>query len=145
MLGFHTSAHCIHRQFSQVLRVVVFAGSEGVEATREAIDWGFEPHIIVVGKEDVEATIELRGCQLMKMPRYKSATYQLGLGALWDRQQCRTRYSIVSLVTNMRQDVLLSLSWEIEKGESALGRGGSLVAGGLRSHDDRAGAAWQLG
>lgn len=126
MLGFHTSAHCIHRQFSQVLRVVVFTGSEGVETTRKAIDWGFEPHIIVVGKEDVEATIELRGRQLMKVPRYKSATYQLGLGA-------------------MRQDVLLGLSWEIEKGESALGWGGSLVAGGLRSHDDRAGAAWQLG
>jgi hypothetical protein len=72
----------------------------------------------------------------MKVPRYKSATYQLRLGALWGRQQCRTRYRIVNLVTNMRQDVLLGLSWEIEKGESALGRGGSLVAGGLRSHDD---------
>lgn len=81
MLGFHASAHCIHRQFSQVLRVVVITRSEGVEATRKAIDWGFEPHIIVIGKEDVEATIELRGCQFMKVPRYKSATYQLRLGA----------------------------------------------------------------
>jgi hypothetical protein len=72
----------------------------------------------------------------MKVPRYKSATYQLRLGALWGCQQCRTRHRIVSLGTNMRQDVLLGLCWEIEKGESALGRGGSLVAGGLRSHDD---------
>jgi Ni2+-binding GTPase involved in maturation of urease and hydrogenase len=45
-----------------MLRVVVVARSEGVETTRKAINWGFESHIIVIGKEDVEATIELRGC-----------------------------------------------------------------------------------
>jgi hypothetical protein len=47
--------------------------------------------------------------------------------------------------TNMRQDILLNLSWEIVESERAHGRGGSLVANGLRNHDERAGAAWQLG
>jgi len=47
--------------------------------------------------------------------------------------------------TNMRQDILLNLSWEILESKRAHRRGGSLVANGLRSHDERAGAAWQLG
>ena len=45
----------------------------------------------------------------------------------------------------MRQDILLNLSREILESERAHGRGGSLVANGLRSHNERAGAAWQLG
>lgn len=41
-----------------MLSVIVLARNEGVKPARQPIDWGFICQIIVVGKYDVEVTIE---------------------------------------------------------------------------------------
>lgn len=45
-----------------MLGIVVFAGGEGVKATCQSINRRVEIHIVIIGENDVEVSIQLRRC-----------------------------------------------------------------------------------
>lgn len=60
-------AQGIHGNVSQVFGIVVFAGSESIQPTGEAIYGRVEVEVVIVGEDDLEATVENGGCDLVKM------------------------------------------------------------------------------
>lgn len=71
MLSFDAGTQSVHREVLQVLSIVIFAGGEGIQATSQPVNRGFNVDIIVIGENDVEAAIELGCCQLTEPSRHQ--------------------------------------------------------------------------
>lgn len=62
--------------------IVIIARGEGIEATSEAVNGTFEPQVIFIGEEDVEAAVQMGGGELVEVLRDECDADEIGLGAL---------------------------------------------------------------
>lgn len=61
MLALHASAQGVHGEVLKVLRIVVVARREGIEASGQAIYGRVEANVVIVWENDVKVAIELGG------------------------------------------------------------------------------------
>jgi hypothetical protein len=65
-----------------VLGVVVVTGGKGVETASQAIDGRVEIEVVIIGKDDVEVSVEQGGGELVKVPGDEGQTDEIALGAM---------------------------------------------------------------
>lgn len=67
--------------------VVILAGSKGIKPASEAIHWGVEAQIILVGEDDVKFAVQDSRRKIMEVFGDKSNTDEVILSALENKTQ----------------------------------------------------------
>lgn len=60
-LSLVASTQSIKRYVSEVFRIVIIAGDEGLQTARQPVYWRIEGGVVLIGKDNVEISIQL-GC-----------------------------------------------------------------------------------
>jgi hypothetical protein len=97
VLPLEADAERVHGQVPQVLRIVVWAGGEGIEAAGEPIDGRVKVGLIIVGENDVKLAVEERRGELVEVARNESQTDEVSLVTLLQIRpgQCMRVYQTV--------------------------------------------------
>ncbi len=62
--------------------VIILAGSEGVETTRETVYGRIEAQIVIIGEDDVKVAVQNSRSKIMKLSGDKSDADEIALRAL---------------------------------------------------------------